>query len=167
MVHFTLPWGRSLDGACAEVDDGLMGFLDKAKAGATELAAKADTALNQSGLGGPGGASSKEADRYFRDLGVLAYLDAVGRPGDPRERERVIEALRGFEAQGGLGHLALQTSPPPPPGAAAAGATWGGAVGGSGPGSVPPPPSGMAPPPPPPSAPTAPPPPPPPPPPPN
>ena len=33
-----------------------MGFLDKAKAAANDLAAKADTALAGSGLGGPGAA---------------------------------------------------------------------------------------------------------------
>ena len=35
-----------------------MGFLDKAKAAANDLAAKADTAMANAGLGGPGGATA-------------------------------------------------------------------------------------------------------------
>jgi len=109
-----------------------MGLMDKAKAAATDLAAKAG--------------SSGEADRYFRDLGVLAYLEASGRPSSPEDRERVMEALRGMETRGAIGSLTLQTSgppsgtvPPPPGGAAAA----------------PPPPGGIAAPPPPPAPPSA------------
>ena len=49
-----------------------MGFLDKARAAATELAAKADEALNTAGVAGPA-AAAKAVDRHFRDLGVLAY----------------------------------------------------------------------------------------------
>ena len=59
-----------------------MGFLDKAKAAASDLAAKADTALASSGLGGPGGPASPE--KLLRDLGVLAYLEATGPPGTRR-----------------------------------------------------------------------------------
>lgn len=99
---------------------GYMGFLDKAKAAATELAAKADTALTSQGLAGPA-AQGKSADKYFRDLGVLAYLEATGRPADAAERERIMAALSGFESQGALPGFALQTAAPPPPGAVAAG----------------------------------------------
>ena len=140
-----------------------MGFLDKAKAAATELAAKADTALASAGMAGPGMAAARDADRYLRDLGVLAYAEATGRPFSTEERERVLAALRGIDAAGGLPSLTLQTAPPPPPGAAAAGG-WSGSVGGaagSGGGggvSAPPPPppgGGFAPPPPPPPPPSA------------
>lgn len=99
-----------------------MGFLDKAKAAATDLAAKADTALANSGMGGPGGGP----DKYFRDLGVLAYLEANGRASSPEERERVMEALRAMEQRGEIRSFALQTAAaaagtvPPPPGAAQA-----------------------------------------------
>lgn len=98
-----------------------MGFLDKAKAAATELSAKADQALASQGLAGPS-VGGKQADKFFRDLGVLAYLDATGRPSDAGERDRIMTALHGFEAQGALPSFALQTAappPPPPPGAAA------------------------------------------------
>lgn len=97
-----------------------MGFLDKARATASELAAKADTALASSGLGGPGA----EADKYLRDLGVLTYLEANGRAVSPDDRERVMEALRAMEARGEIRSFALHTAVaaagtvPPPPGAA-------------------------------------------------
>ena len=118
-----------------------MGFLDKAKAAANELAQKADTALAGSGLGGPGAS----ADRYLRDLGVITYLEAAGRPVPEADRDRVMGALRDLEQRGEIGALTLQTTAaqasavPPPPGAAQA----------------PPPPAGATPPPPQ-SAPTAP-----------
>lgn len=106
-----------------------MGFLDKAKAAATELATKADTALAGAGLGGPGVSSGADADAHLRDLGVLAFLEATGRPADPGERERLLTGLRRMEEQGALRTLALRTTaappppagtatPPPPPGAA-------------------------------------------------
>ena len=67
----------------------------------------------------------------MRDLGVLAYLEASGRPAPPGDRERVMDALKGMEARGAIGTLTLQTSAPPPPG-----------------GTVPPPPGEAVPPPP-------------------
>src|SRR5512139_4051826 len=67
-----------------------MGFLDKAKAAANDLAAKADTAMANAGLGGPGGASP---ERYFRDLGGIAYLEATGRTAPPEEKQRITAAL--------------------------------------------------------------------------
>lgn len=88
-----------------------MGFLDKAKAAATELSAKADQALASQGLAGPA-AAGKQADKFFRDLGVLAYLDATGRPADGDEKARVMAALQGFEGQGALPSFALQTAAP-------------------------------------------------------
>lgn len=97
-----------------------MGFLDKAKAAANDLAQKADTALASSGLGGPGAG----AERFLRDLGVITYLDSVGRPVPETERERVLTALRDLEQRGEIGALTLQTTAaqatvvPPPPGAA-------------------------------------------------
>lgn len=113
-----------------------MGFLDKAKAAATDLAAKADSAIN-SGLGShaPGG----DSESLLRDLGVIAYLEATGRQAPP-EKDRVMAALRAAEQQGQLRSFALKTTPPvapPPPGYAGAA------------GAVPPPPAGGAVPPPP------------------
>lgn len=86
-----------------------MGFLDKAKAAATELSAKADQALSSQGLAGPS-AGGKQTDKYFRDLGVLAYLEATGRPADAGERDRIMSALQGFEGQGAMPSFALQTT---------------------------------------------------------
>ncbi len=108
-----------------------MGFLDKAKAAATELAAKADEALSSSGMAGPA-AAAKQADRLFRDLGVLAYLESTGRPVDSAARERILAELGGIESQGGIPSFALQSNPPPPPGMAGQA------------GYAPPPPPGMA-----------------------
>lgn len=105
-----------------------MGFLDNAKAAASNLAAKADTAL-AGATGGGGAPRPADADKYFRDLGVLAYQELTGRPVDSAERERVLAALRDFDAQNAL-RFTLQTTPPPAPGMAGMGAT--------------PPPPGMA-----------------------
>jgi len=102
-----------------------MGFLDKAKAAASDLAAKADTALGSSGLGGPKASGGGDADRYFRDLGVLAFLEANGRPADPEEHLRVMTALQEMDTRGAIPSFALHTSPPPPSGTAAAGSQGG------------------------------------------
>jgi hypothetical protein len=111
-----------------------VGFMDKAKAAANELAAKADTALAGSGLGGPGAAGG-QGERLLRDLGVLTYLEAAGRPVPAGELDRVLGQLRDAEQRGALPNLALQTaagqpgSVPPPPGAAAATPPPGAALG--------------------------------------
>lgn len=118
-----------------------MGFLDKAKAAADQLAAKADTAMANAGLSGPG---TENPDRWFHDLGVLAYLDATGRPGSAEERERVMAGLRDLEGRGLVRSFALQTAAPapavpPPPGQAAAQAAQA-AQGPAAPAAAPPPP---------------------------
>ena len=102
-----------------------MGFLDKAKAAANDLAAKADTALGSSGLGGPQASGGSDAETYFRDLGVLAYLEASGRPADPGEHLRVMTALQEMDSRGAIPSFALHTAPPPPPGMAATGGQGG------------------------------------------
>lgn len=99
-----------------------MGFLDKAKAAASDLAAKADTALASSGVNVAG---SGDADRYFHDLGVLAYLELTGRAPSPEDHARVTTALREMEQRGAIRSFALKTAappPPPPPGTAGPGA---------------------------------------------
>lgn len=90
-----------------------MGFLDKAKAAANDLAAKADTAMASSGLGGPG-ATGGQPDKLFRDLGVLAYLQATGRDAAEEDRERILGTLREAEQAGRIPSFALQTAAPPP-----------------------------------------------------
>lgn len=98
-----------------------MGFLDKAKAAASDLANKADAAMASSGLGGTGFSTEK----LFRDLGVIAYLEATGRQAPEGERDRVLGTLREAEQHGSIPSFALQTAAPaagtvpPPPGAAA------------------------------------------------
>ena len=133
-----------------------MGFLDKAKAAADNLAAKADEAISGATSGPQAG---PPPEKCFRDLGMLAYLEATGRDFPAAERERLLTALRDAEGRGPL-NLTLQTAapppaavppppgagvPPPPPGPGAAQAPAPPAPGAT----APPPPS--APPPPPPS----------------
>ena len=127
-----------------------MNWMDKAKAAATDLAAKADTALGSAGLGGPAAPTGGDAERLFRDLGVLAYLDAQGRPGPAGERERLLGSLRDLESRGAIRSFALHTSAPPPPGAGAG--AYPPPPGAGGTGAYPPPPGASSPPPPPPGA---------------
>lgn len=135
-----------------------MGLLDKAKGLADQAMAKADEAMNSASSGGVG----KQADAYLRDLGVLAYLEATGRPAPDAEmqRERCMTALGQLEGQGPL-NLAMGSVAPPPPGAAAGAPPPPGAAAAppppgaaappppSGPTAAPPPPGAVAPPPPP------------------
>lgn len=99
-----------------------MSFFDKAKAAATDLAAKADVAMNQAGINTPGGTGGG-GDKALRDLGVLAYLDATGRPASADDRARLMATLRELESNGRLGPLTVSPpaygtpgAPPPPPG---------------------------------------------------
>ncbi|WP_030527072.1 hypothetical protein [Phycicoccus jejuensis] len=113
-----------------------MSFFERAKAAASDLAAKADVAMSNAGINVPG----MGGDRALRDLGVLAWLEATGRPVDAADRERVMATLRELETAGRLGPLTVTPAqpygaPPPPPGSAGA----------------PPPPGASAPPPPPPA----------------
>ncbi|HYN65458.1 MAG TPA: hypothetical protein VES93_01135 [Ornithinibacter sp.] len=133
-----------------------MSFFERAKAAASDLAAKADVEMKKAGISTPGGAGvtggaaggGPGADRALRDLGVLAYLEATGRPAPAADRDRVLATLRELESSGRLGQLTVTPpaygapgTPPPPPGAAASAAT---------PTAPQPPPGGVAPPPPPP-----------------
>jgi hypothetical protein len=138
-----------------------MSFFERAKAAAGDLAAKADAEIKKAGIstpgsglsGGPGAsgaAAGADADRALRDLGVLAYLEATGRPASAADRARVMATLHELESSGRLGRLDVSPAygapggPPPPPGAAAASAAMSTAP--------PPPPGGTPPPPPPPGA---------------
>lgn len=115
-----------------------MGFLDKAKVLADQAMAKADEAMNAASTG----TSSKQGDAYLRDLGVLAYLEATGRPPADlaEQRQRCMTALGQLEAQGPL-NLAMGSVAPPPPGAATGAPPAPGSV------APPPAPGSMAPPP--------------------
>ena len=83
-----------------------MSFFERAKAAATDLAAKADAAMQQSGMMPPGGGSGGGhggGDRALRDLGVIAWLEATGRPVSAEDKARVMESLRSLETAGQLG----------------------------------------------------------------
>ena len=97
-----------------------MGFLDKAKAAANDLAAKADSALGSAEGSLAGGASPKQAEPLIRDLGVIAYLEATGRglPDADEQRARCVEGIRSIESQTTL-NLQIASAPPPAPGAGA------------------------------------------------
>ncbi|MDO8105818.1 hypothetical protein Q6348_01240 [Isoptericola sp. b441] len=100
-----------------------MGFLDKAKATASGLAAKADGALSSTASSFSGGGGGPSPDALLHDLGILSYLEATGRPAAPEDRDRVMAALQEAEQRGTLRSFALRTATPaapPPPGAAAA-----------------------------------------------
>ena len=127
-----------------------MSFFERAKAAANDLAAKADVAMTQAGISTPGtapaGGAGGGGERALRDLGVLTYLEATGRPASADDRARLMATLHELESSGRLGPLTVTPSsfgapggPPPPPGAAAAAAE-----------SAPPPPAAPPPPPPPP-----------------
>lgn len=92
-----------------------MGFLDKAKAAASELAAKADSAITSATSGGASAPTAGDADNYFRDLGVLAYLEATARPVDDAEHARIMATLRDLDERGALRSFDLHTTPPPAP----------------------------------------------------
>lgn len=103
-----------------------MSFFERAKAAANDLAAKADAEMKKAGINTPGAAAGAPAagtsggaggDRALRDLGVLAYLEATGRPASAEDRDRVLAALRDLESSGRLGPLTLTPPPPPPPAA--------------------------------------------------
>ncbi len=104
-----------------------MGFLDKAKQAANEMAAKADQAMANAGISGPAGApggmgANRAADAALRDFGLITWREAHGHPVDASEKERVLHTLQGLEAGGQLAPLrctsaqgagGLYGSPPP------------------------------------------------------
>lgn len=92
-----------------------MGFLDNVKAAANDLKSTVDQQLATS-------TTNRDVERHYRDLGMLAYLKETGRPVVPADWDRVLGALRAYEAQGTMGDgFTLHTAPPPPaaPGAPA------------------------------------------------
>ncbi len=80
-----------------------MGFMDKAKEAADDL--KASFASTE----------VRDSEQAYRDLGMLAYLTATGRPIDESDRQRVVNTLWAIEQQGKMPAFRLITSPPPPP----------------------------------------------------
>ena len=92
-----------------------MGLLDKAKGLADQAMTKADEAL-----GGSRGRNRGTTMPTSRDLGVLAYLDSVGRaaPDADEQGKRCLTSLGQLEAQGPL-DLTMGSMAPPPPSATA------------------------------------------------
>jgi hypothetical protein len=78
-----------------------MGILDRAKHAADGL---------RQGFSG----DARESEQQYRDLGMLAYLTATGRPIDEADRQRLISALWATEQGGRLPAFRLVTSAPPP-----------------------------------------------------
>lgn len=89
-----------------------MGFLDKAKAAANDLASKADSAISQASSSWTG---SGDAERLLRDFGLLTWREQHGQMVDPAEVARVREALEAIDGQGRLATLQVHTQPAPPP----------------------------------------------------
>ncbi|USQ81149.1 hypothetical protein NF556_05755 [Ornithinimicrobium faecis] len=111
-----------------------MGFLDKAKAAANDLASKADSAISQASSSWTG---SGDSERLLRDFGLLTWREQHGQAVDPADLTRVREALEAMDGSGGLNTLQVHTQPaPPPPGSFGAPPPPGGAQG------TPPPPTG-------------------------
>src|SRR5690349_20727010 len=92
-----------------------MGFLDKAKAAANDLASQAQNAMNSSSSGGV------NPERLYRDLGQIVFNEHAGKPTPPGAREQILTQLTQLDQQGRL-TPAAQAGPPPPPGANAAAA---------------------------------------------
>jgi hypothetical protein len=87
-----------------------MGFLDNVKAAAKDLTDSVDEQLTSTNAG-------RDAERHYRDLGMLAYLKETGRPVDAADWARVLGALKEYEAHGALGTFVLHTAPVRPPAA--------------------------------------------------
>ncbi len=85
-----------------------MGFLDNVKAAANDLKTSVDQQLSTSNAG-------RDAEKHFRDLGMLAYLKGTDRPIADADWERIFGAIKSIEAAGGIPTFALHTSAPPPP----------------------------------------------------
>ncbi|WP_083664046.1 hypothetical protein [Ornithinimicrobium sp. CNJ-824] len=133
-----------------------MGFLDKAMRTANELAGKAETALNQSGMTLPGGSGGVPgAERLYAQLGRLVHDEHRGEPADPARRDQLLAQLDELadRASSAPPPPGGGPSPQPPPGPGASSPPGPGASPPPGPGASPPPgpgPSATPPPPPPP-----------------
>jgi hypothetical protein len=80
-----------------------MGFMDKAKEAADDL--RASFASSE----------VRDSEQHYRDLGMLAYLTATGRPIDEADRQRLISGIWAIEQSGKLPAFRLVTAAPPPP----------------------------------------------------
>src|SRR5690606_3559329 len=93
----------------------IVGFLDKAMRTANELAGKAETALNQSGMTLPGSSGGVPGgERLYAQLGRLVHEEHRGQPVDPARRAQLLAQLDELAERA--------SSAPPPPGSASTGA---------------------------------------------
>lgn len=119
-----------------------MGFMDKVKASAQQVASEAEKAVKQGQDKLDEAQSKRKANELLRDLGAWYYAVQTGRDegNGPAELARITALIEAHEAENGpLGGAPTEPTPPPPP-----------------PGAVPPPPPAGAPvPPPPPGAPAS------------
>ena len=104
-----------------------MGFLDKMKAQASDLAKQGQELAKQGQGKLDEYQAKKEADRMLRDLGAWYYATETGRDEGtgPTEMARLVASLRAHEAEHGpLGEdeddddtpdAAAPSTPPPPP----------------------------------------------------
>jgi len=80
-----------------------MGFMDKARDAAGDL--RSSFGANE----------ARDSESHYRDLGMIAYLTATGRPIDEADRQRLINGLWAMEQGGRLPAFRLVTPPPPQP----------------------------------------------------
>lgn len=90
-----------------------MSFFERARAGYDNLAGRTDDAFDRATASKDLG----EIDKHYRDLGVLAYLAATGRPADQATQQRLVGALTALEQRGAIRDFTLHTTGGSPAGA--------------------------------------------------
>ena len=90
-----------------------MSFFERARAGYDNLAGRTDDAFDRATASKDLG----EIDKHYRDLGVLAYLAATGRPVDQATQHRLLGALTALEQRGAIRDFTLHTTGGAPAGA--------------------------------------------------
>jgi hypothetical protein len=79
-----------------------MGFLDKVKVQAAQVAEKAQVAGKAGQAKLEEAQAKRKVDGMFRELGAAVYADRTGKPGaDPSVVERLVNEIRAFEAEHG------------------------------------------------------------------
>lgn len=82
-----------------------MSSFERARTGYEELAGRADQAIGSTATHRELG----EIDQHYRDLGVLADLEATGRAVDGGARERLTAVLQAMEEHGAIRDFPLTT----------------------------------------------------------
>lgn len=84
-----------------------MSFFERARSGYEQLAGRADEMMDRTGPQQVG-----DVDRIYRDLGMLAYLAASGRPHDESVRGELLSVLRAMEERGAVRDFLLSDGRP-------------------------------------------------------